>query len=73
MIIPVKHILEEIMSQYALHTLVFNGYVLVEIRKGVYGLLQAGIITQKILNAHLLKFDYKNANTYQGRTYTLHV
>jgi len=56
--IPVKHILDDIMSQYALQSLVINSYVLVEIRKGMYGLPQTGLISQKRLNAHLLKFGY---------------
>ena len=57
--IPVKHIPEDIMFQYALQSLVVNGYVLVEIRKGRYGLPQIGLIAQKRLNAHLLKFGNK--------------
>jgi hypothetical protein len=36
--IPVKDIPLCIMEQYQLHDLVHNGYVLVEIRKGMYGL-----------------------------------
>ena len=67
------------MSQYALQSFVVNGYVLVEIRKGMYGLPQAGLIAQKRLNAHLLKFGYKKcehtpglyAHTTLATTFTL--
>ena len=77
--IPVKHILDDIMSQYALQSLVINSYVLVEIRKGMYGLPQTGLISQKRLNAHLLKFGYTKyehtsglyAHTTRATTFTL--
>ena len=45
--IPVKHIPEDIMIQYNLKHLIVNDHVMVEIRKGVYGLPQAGIIVQE--------------------------
>ena len=64
--IPVKHIPEDIMSQYVLQSLVVNGYVLVEIGKGMYGLLQAGFIARKRLNTHLLKFSYKKSEHTPG-------
>ena len=37
----------DIMDQYNLSPFVVNGFVLVEIRIGMYGLPQAGIITNK--------------------------
>ena len=42
--IPVNGIPVDIMQQYNLSPLVVNGFVLVEIRKGMYDLPQAGII-----------------------------
>ena len=45
--ILVKHIPEDIMLQYNLAHLIVNDHVMVEIRKGVYGLPQAGIIVQE--------------------------
>ena len=56
--IPVEHIPQDIMQQYDLKRLIVNNHVLVEIRKGIYGLPQAGLIAQKRLNAHLAKFGY---------------
>ena len=51
--IPVKHIPEDIMLQYNLTNLIVNDHVMVEIRKGMYGLPQAVIIAQERLNKHL--------------------
>ena len=56
--IPMEHIPQDIMQQYDLKRLIVNDHVLVEIRKGVYGLPQAGLIAQKRLNAHLAKFGH---------------
>jgi hypothetical protein len=51
--IPVRDIPEIIMQNYQLHDKVHNGYVLVEIRKGMCGLPQAGIIAKNRLVKHL--------------------
>eukprot|EP00978_Attheya_sp_CCMP212_P030050 scaffold109166_cov30-Attheya_sp.AAC.1 len=56
--IPVKIIPERIMIQYDLYRLVHNGYVMVEIKKGMYGLPQAGILVNKRLCKHLAKSGY---------------
>ena len=56
--IPVKDIPDIIMEQYKLEPLVHNGYVLVEIRKGMYGLPQAGIIANERLVKHLQTYEY---------------
>ena len=45
--IPVNVIPVDIMEQYNLSSLVVNSFVLVEIRKGMYGLPQVGIIVNK--------------------------
>ena len=58
MCIPVKHLPDDIMEQFNLASLVVNGHVMVEIRKGMYGLPQAGLLAQQRLNAHLHKFGY---------------
>ena len=50
---------QEIIDEYALHTLVDkNGWVYLEIVKGMYGLKQAGIIANMELTKHLEKFGY---------------
>ena len=58
MCIPVNVIPVDIMEQYNVSPLVVNGFILVEIRKGMYGLLQAGIIANKQLQEHLPQFGY---------------
>jgi hypothetical protein len=57
--IPVKIIPERIMIQYDLYRLVHNGYVMVEIKKGMYGLPQAGILANQRLVKHLAKSGYQ--------------
>ena len=56
--IPVKHIPQSIMDQYELLGLVHNGQVMVEIRKGMYGLPQAGILAHERLVKHLALSGY---------------
>lgn len=66
MMIPVKHIPEDIMLQHNLAPLVVNNNILVEIRKGIYDLPQAGLIAKQKLNAHLYKHGYKSATSTPG-------
>jgi len=73
MMIPVKHIPEDTLTQYALHVLVFNYHVLVKIRKDMYGLFQAEPLAQKQLYVHLLKSGYANVNIHQDCIRVLHV
>jgi hypothetical protein len=47
-----------IIAQYNLLPLVYNGHVWVEIRKGMYGLPQAGIIANTRLVQHLATHGY---------------
>ena len=56
--IPVKDIPDCIMEQYKLEGLIHNGMILVKIRKGMYGLPQAGILAHERLVKHLSKYDY---------------
>ncbi len=47
---------EEIIEEYNLHEIVMeDGYVYCKIRKGIYGLPQAGIIAQELLTERLAK------------------
>jgi len=49
----------EIKHEYKLHTLVHtDGFVYTEIRRGMYGLPQAGIVANKDLQKHLQPFGY---------------
>jgi hypothetical protein len=56
--IPVWALPAVIIEQYQLTGLVHNGYVLVEINKGMYGLPQAGLIAYERLVKHLAKYGY---------------
>jgi hypothetical protein len=64
--IPVKWIPKVIMDQYNLYPLVHNGYVMVEINKGMYGLPQAGILANKRLVKHLATHGYVKAPRTPG-------
>ena len=52
--IPVSHIPADIMDQYQLDPFIVNGFVMVKIRKGMYGSPQAGILAHNQLKKHLL-------------------
>jgi hypothetical protein len=56
--IPVSVIPADIMDQYNLAPLVHNAYIMVEIRKGIYGLPQAGILANQRLVANLAPHGY---------------
>jgi len=56
--IPAKDIPANIMEQYNLAPLVHNGHVLTEIRKGMHGLPQAGILAYNRLVTHLALSGY---------------
>jgi hypothetical protein len=64
--IPIKDIPAEIMQQYKLDALAVNGKVMVEIRKGMYGLVQAGKIANVRLQEHLAKHQYFPCTTTPG-------
>ena len=49
---------DEIREEYNLHELVVDGAIYVEIRKGMYGLPQAGILANKLLKERLAKHGY---------------
>jgi hypothetical protein len=57
--ISVKYIPDQIMDQYELWDLVKNGFVYVEIRRGMYGLPQAGRLANDALCAFLAPHGYE--------------
>jgi len=57
--IEYKLIPDEIKKQYNLHKIVHDGYIYIQIEKGMYGLPQAGKIANDELQRHLLPFGYK--------------
>jgi hypothetical protein len=56
--ISLKHIPLDVQERYNIAGMVHNGYVLMEISKGIYGLPQAGKLAQDRLVAHLAKHGY---------------
>jgi hypothetical protein len=57
---------EEIIQKYSLNALAFVGWVYIEIRKCMYGLKQAGLLTNKLLQTRLAPFGYYPARHTPG-------
>ena len=64
--LPIKIIPQEIIDEYSLIPLIHNGYVYLEIRRGMYGLPQAGIIANQLLTARLAPAGYYQCRHTQG-------
>ena len=58
MFIPITSIPDEIITHYKLRDLVHNGRVYIEIRRGMYGLPQAGILAKQQLTRFLATYGY---------------
>ena len=56
--ISLKHIPIDIQERYNIAPMVHNGYVIMEINKGIYGLPQAGKLAQDRLVSHLTLHGY---------------
>jgi hypothetical protein len=57
---------EEIIQKYNLNALAVDGWVSIEIRKGMYGLKQAGHLANKLLQTRLTPFGYYLARHTPG-------
>jgi hypothetical protein len=57
---------EEIIQKYNLAALAISGWVYIEIRKGMYGLKQAGLLANQLLQTRLAPFGYYPARYTQG-------
>jgi hypothetical protein len=57
---------EEIIQNYNLNALAVNGWVYIEIRKGMYGLKQAGLLANQLLQTRLAPFGYYPARHTPG-------
>jgi hypothetical protein len=57
---------EEIVDKYNLGALAVDGWVYIEIRKGMYGLKQAGLIANQLLQTRLAPFGYYQARHTPG-------
>ncbi len=65
--IKISNIPKEIIDEYNLREIVTeDGYVYCKIRKGMYGLPQAGIIAQELLTERLAKHGYHQSKTIPG-------
>jgi hypothetical protein len=49
---------EELVDKYNLKALAVDGWVYIEIRKGMYGLKQAGLLANQLLQKRLAPFGY---------------
>jgi hypothetical protein len=61
-----SRLLEEIIDKYNLKALAVDGWVHIEIRKGMYGLKQAGLIANHLLQTRLAPFGYYHARHTPG-------
>jgi hypothetical protein len=57
---------EDIVNKYNLTALAVNGWVYIYIRKGMYGLKQAGLLANQILQKRLSTFGYYPARHTPG-------
>jgi hypothetical protein len=57
---------EEIVDKYKLGALAVDGWLHIEIRKGMYGLKQAGLISNQLLQTRLAPFGYYPARHTPG-------
>jgi hypothetical protein len=57
---------EEIIQQYNLNALAVGGWVHIETRKGMYGLKQAGLLANQLLQTRLAPFGYYPAQHTPG-------
>jgi hypothetical protein len=61
---------EEIIQKYNLNALAVDGWVYIEIRKGMYGLKQAGLLVNQLLQTRLAPFGYYPARHTRDSGFT---
>jgi hypothetical protein len=59
--LPISILPDEIIEKYHLTRLAVDGWVYLESRKGMYGLKQAGILANQLLQKRLKPFGYHPA------------
>jgi len=64
--IPINIVPQPVIDHYNLTSLVQSGHVMVEIRKGIYGLKQAGLLANNLLNERILAGGYYPASHTPG-------
>jgi hypothetical protein len=63
---PLSRFPEKMVQQYNLNALTVDGWVYIEIRKGMYGLKQAVLLVNHLLQTHLAPFVYYPARHTPG-------
>jgi hypothetical protein len=63
---PLSRFHEEIIQKYNLNALAIDGWFYIEIRKGMYGLKQAGLLVNQLLQTRLAPFGYYPARHTRG-------
>jgi hypothetical protein len=66
MIMLLSRFPEEIVDKYNLKALAVDGWVYIEIRKGMYGLKQTGLLANQLLQTSLAPFGYYPARQTPG-------
>ena len=61
-----KDIPKEIIKEYKLKSKEINGSVYVEVRKGMYGLPQSGLLSNELLEQRLAPFGYYQSKRIPG-------
>ena len=64
--LPIKLIPDEIIEAYELRTKAHNDHVYMEIRRGMYGLPQAGILANQLLTNRLAPHGYEQCQNTPG-------
>jgi hypothetical protein len=64
--LPITIIPQEIIDEYNLLDIVHNGFIYMEIRRGMYGLPQAGIIANQLLTERLAPQGYYQCRQTPG-------
>jgi hypothetical protein len=57
---------EEIIQKYNLNALAVDGWVYIEIRKGMYGLKKTGLLASQLFQTQLSQFGYYPARHTPG-------
>jgi hypothetical protein len=64
--LPLAIIPDEVIGQYNLKSIAIDGWVYLEIRKGMYGLKQAGLLANQLLQKRLEPYGYYSARHNSG-------
>jgi hypothetical protein len=64
--LPLSIITDKIITKYNLRAISVRGWVYLEIRKGMYGLKQAGLLANQLLQQRLAHYGYYPAQNTPG-------